>query len=125
MKIENISNKIIGIGDITILPGEIKTIPVNYEHSPVLNVYQKCKLAKVTGEPIIPAKTSAEIVAEKAEAEKKVIEDAEKLRKERLAMLEGASEETIAKLADELGINPAECKDQADVLKKVKAALKK
>lgn len=43
----------------------------------------------------------------------------------RLAALEGISEEALGKMANELGINPAECKDQADVLKKVKAALKK
>ena len=52
-------------------------------------------------------------------------EEAEALRQSRLASLEGISEEDLGKLANELGINPAECKDQADVLKKVKAALKK
>lgn len=43
----------------------------------------------------------------------------------RLASLEGISEEALARLANELGINYAKCKDQADVLKKVRAALEK
>ena len=55
MKLENIGRKIIGIGEVTILPGE----------------------------------------------------------------------EALARLANELGINYAKCKDQADVLKKVRAALEK
>ena len=62
---------------------------------------------------------------EKEEAEKKAAEEAEALRKARLASLEGISEEALGSLANELGINPAECKDQKDVLRKVKAALKK
>lgn len=126
MKIENISDgKIIGIGDVTVLPGDVKDIPKAYETSPILEVYKKCGIAKVTGKASAPARTVEEIAAEKAEAEKKASDEAEALLQSRLASLEGISEENLAKLANELGINPAECKDQADVLKKVKAALKK
>lgn len=126
MKIDNISNgKIIGIGDVTVLPGEVKDIPKAYETSPVLEVYKRCRVARITGEASAPAKTAEQAAAEKAAAEKKAAEDAETLRQARLASLDGISEEDLGKLANELGINPAECRDQADVLKKVKAALKK
>lgn len=125
MKIENIGGKIIGIGEVTVLPGETKDIPEVYETSPILEVYKNLKMAKVTGKPTAPAKTEQQIAEEKAAEEKKAAEEAEVLRQARLASLNGISEEDLGRLANELGINPAECKDQADVLKKVKAALKK
>ena len=125
MKIENIGSKIIGIGEVTVLPGETKEIPKAYEKSPVLEVYKKAKMAVITGKPSKQEKSAEQIADEKAKAEKKAAEEAEKLRQARLASLEGISEEELGKLANELGINPAECKDQEDVLKKVKAALKK
>ena len=103
MKIENISEgKVIGIGTVTVLPGETEEIPESFERSPVLEVYKR-----------------------KEAAEKKAREEAEALRQARLASLNGISEEALGRLAVELGINPADCKDQADVLKKVRAALKK
>lgn len=126
MKIENISNgKIIGIGDVTVLPGETKDIPEAYETSPILEVYKRNGFAKITGKPKSIEKSEAEKAAAEADAAKKTAQDAEALRQARLAALEGISEEDLGKMANELGINPAECKDQADVLKKVKAALKK
>ena len=126
MKIENISDgKIIGIGDVTVLPGETKDIPEAYETSPILEVYKRNGFTKITGKPKSVEKSEAEKAAAEADAAKKVAQDAEALRQARLAALEGISEEDLGKMANELGINPAECKDQADVLKKVKAALKK
>ena len=126
MKIENISTgKVIGIGEVTILPGETKEVPLAYETSPILEVYKQMGFARITGKPSAPAKTQKELEAEKKAAAEKAAADAEELRKARLASLEGISEEGLASLANELGINPAECKDQADVLKKVKAALTK
>ena len=126
MKMENISTgKVIGIGEVTILPGEAKEIPAAYEASPILEVYKKMGFARITCKASAPAKTQEEIEAEKKAEAEKAAADAEELRKARLASLEGISEEGLASLANELGINPAECKDQADVLKKVKAALTK
>ena len=126
MKIENISDgKIIGIGDVTVLPGETKDIPEAYETSPILEVYKRNGFAKITGKPKSIEKSEAEKAAAEADVAKKAAQDAEALRQARLAALEGISEEDLGKMANELGINPAECKDQADVLKKVKAALKK
>ena len=120
MKIENISNgKIIGIGKVTILPGETKEIPEEYETNPVLEVYKKLKMVKIIGTASVSVKTDNEKALAKAEAIAKAAKEAENIRKERLASLNGISEENLAKLANELGINPAECKDQADVLKKV------
>ena len=40
MKLKNTSNKIIGIGNVTVLPGETQEIPAAYETSPVLEVYK-------------------------------------------------------------------------------------
>lgn len=125
MKVLNKSSKIIGFGEITILPDESKDIPVEYEKNPILEFYKKKNLISISGEPSVPDKTEEQIAAEKAEAEKQAAEAAEILRQQRLTSLDNATEEQIAALADELGINPAECKDSADVLKKVKAALKK
>lgn len=125
MKIKNLSNKVIGFGDISVLPGETETIPAAYEKNPTLEVYKAMKMAEITGKPTAPQKTKEEVDAEKKAAEQKAAEDAENLRKARLAALEGISDEDLGKMAVELGINPAECKDNEDVLKKVKAALKK
>lgn len=126
MKLENISNgKIIGIGEVTVLPGETKDIPEAFETSPILEVYKMNGFAKITGKPKSVEKSDADKAAAEAAAKKKAVEEAEALRQSRLAALEGISEEDLGKMANELGINPAECKDQADVLKKVKAALKK
>lgn len=125
MKIKNIGGKIIGIGEVTVLPGETKDIPKAYETSPILEVYKINKMAEITGKPSGSVKSAKQIADEKAEAEKKAAEDAEALRQARLASLDNINEEELGKLANELGINLAECKDQADVLKKVKAALKK
>lgn len=126
MQIENTSEgKIIGIGSITVLPGETREIPKEYETSPVLEVYKLTGMARISGTPSEKPKTKEEAAAEKVAARKKAEEDAERLRQARLASLEGISEEGLAKLAGEIGINMAECRTQADVLKKVKAALKK
>lgn len=125
MKIENTSiGKIIGIGEVSVLPGETKEVPEAYETSPILEVYRKQGFAKIIGKPKAVQKAEERAAADKAAVEKKA-EEAEALRQSRLASLEGISEEDLGKMANELGINPAECKDQADVLKKVKAALKK
>lgn len=121
MKIINIGGKVIGIGDVTVLPGETEDVPAAYETSPVLEVYQRCGMAKIIGEAGEHSDTG-ENEADRAAKER---EAAETLRQARLASLDGISGENLAKLAEELGVNFAACKDQADVLKKVKAALKK
>lgn len=143
VKIENIGNKIIMIGEAAVLPGETKEVPRAYETSPILEVYRLCGAAKITGSPLAASRTArsaekeramAEKKAEeerkaaenkKAAAEKKAADDAEALRQARLASLNGISDDALVSLAKDLGINFADCKDQADMLKKVKAALKK
>lgn len=125
MKGRNVSNKAVGFGEVIILPGETKDIPVEYEKNPVMAYYIKNGILRITGGFTIEEKTPEQIAEEKLAAEKKEKEEAEALRQKRLASLEGISDEDLAKLADELGINMAECKDNADILKKVKAALKK
>lgn len=125
MKVENKSNKIISFGEVVILPGESKDIPVEYEKNPVIDFYKRSGMIIVSGKPVIPKKTAEQIAIEKKVAEKKAAEEVEILRKQKLASFKDASEEEVAALANELGINPTNCRDTAEVLKKVKAALAK
>ncbi|KXB58170.1 hypothetical protein [Lachnoanaerobaculum saburreum] len=116
VKLKNISEKIIGVGDVIILPEETREIPAVFERSPILEIYKEMGLVTMSGKP-----TSEVVVTEMAEAEG--MSDADK--KTKLDSLKDASDEDVASLAKELGINPADCKDLADVRKKVKAALSK
>lgn len=132
VKMTNTSEKVIGVGNVTVLPGETKEVPFAFETSPILEVYKNLGLITLTGKSKAAAKAEAEKKAEEEkatqEAEKAAAEAAAKAEAERKAKLESlkdASDEDVAALAKELGINPAECKDQADVRKKVKAALSK
>ena len=108
MKIENISSKVIGIGNVTVLPGETQVVPSEFENSPVLEIYKSVGFINLTGEATVP--------------EAPTVDEAES-KKAKLALLKTASDEVVAKMANELGINPADCKDLADVRKKVKEAL--
>lgn len=116
VKLKNISEKIIGVGDVIILPEETKEVPAVFERSPILEIYKEIGLVTMSGKP-----TSEVVVTETTEAEG--MSDADK--KTKLDSLKDASDEDVASLAKELGINPADCKDLADVRKKVKAALSK
>jgi hypothetical protein len=119
IKMTNLSEKVIGVGEVTVLPGETKEVPVAFETSPILEVYKNMGLVSLSGK----AATEKKAEEEKAKAEAEAKAAAEK--KAKLDSLKDASDEEVAALAQELGINPAECKDLADVRKKVKAALSK
>ena len=125
IKMTNLSEKVIGVGEVTVLPGETKEVPRAFETSPILEVYKNMGLVSLSGKPTAATKAVAEKKAEedkaKAEAEAKAAAE----KKAKLDSLKDASDEDVAALAQELGINPAECKDLADVRKKVKAALSK
>lgn len=125
IKMTNLSEKVIGVGEVTVLPGETKEVPRAFETSPILEVYKNMGLVSLSGKPTAATKAAAEKKAEedkaKAEAEAKTAAE----KKAKLDGLKDASDEEVAALAQELGINPAECKDLADVRKKVKAALSK
>ena len=125
IKMTNLSEKVIGVGEATVLPGETKEVPRAFETSPILEVYKNMGLGSLSGKPTAATKAVAEKKAEedkaKAEAEAKAAAE----KKAKLDSLKDASDEDVAALAQELGINPAECKDLADVRKKVKAALSK
>lgn len=125
IKMTNLSEKVIGVGEATVLPGETKEVPRAFETSPILEVYKNMGLVSLSGKPTAATKAVAEKKAEedKAKAEAEAKATAEK--KAKLDSLKDASDEDVAALAQELGINPAECKDLADVRKKVKAALSK
>lgn len=125
IKMTNLSEKVIGVGEVTVLPGETKEVPIAFETSPILEAYKNMGLVSLSGKPTATTKAAAEKKAEedkaKAEAEAKAAAE----KKAKLDSLKDASDEDVAALAQELGINPAECKDLADVRKKVKAALSK
>lgn len=125
IKMTNLSEKVIGVGEVTVLPGETKEVPIAFETSPILEVYKNMGLVSLSGKSTAATKAAAEKKAEedmaKAEAEAKAAAE----KKAKLDGLKDASDEEVAALAQELGINPAECKDLADVRKKVKAALSK
>lgn len=125
IKMTNLSEKVIGVGEATVLPGETKEVPRAFETSPILEMYKNMGLVSLSGKPTAATKAVAEKKAEedkaKAEAEAKAAAE----KKAKLDSLKDASDEDVAALAQELGINPAECKDLADVRKKVKAALSK
>lgn len=125
IKMTNLSEKVIGVGEVTVLPGETKEVPTAFETSPILEVYKNMGLVSLSGKPTAASKATTEKKAEedkaKAEAEAKAAAE----KKAKLDSLKDASDEDVAALAQELGINPAECKDLADVRKKVKAALSK
>ena len=125
IKMTNLSEKVIGVGEVTVLPGETKEVPIAFETSPILEVYKNMGLVSLSGKSTAATKAATEKKAEedkaKAEAEAKAAAE----KKAKLDSLKDASDEDVAALAQELGINPAECKDLADVRKKVKAALSK
>lgn len=125
IKMTNLSEKVIGVGEVTVLPGETKEVPIAFETSPILEVYKNMGLVSLSGKSTAATKAAAEKKAEedkaKAEAEAKAAAE----KKAKLDGLKDASDEEVAVLAQELGINPAECKNLADVRKKVKAALSK
>lgn len=123
MRIENTSTKVIGFGEVSILPGETKEITdKRFLDKFVIETYERLGLIKADGEP---KKWKAQEEAPQEEEAPAEEDDGEALREARLESLKDISEEDLAALARELGINPAECKDQAAVKRKVRAVLKK
>lgn len=125
LKMTNLSVKVIGVGDVTVLPGETKEVPSAFETSPILEVYKNLGMISLSGKTKAAAKAETEKKAEEERLAAEAAAKAEEERKAKLASLKDATDEEVAALANELGINPAECKDLADVRKKVKAALGK
>lgn len=125
IKMTNLSEKVIGVGEVTVLPGETKEVPIAFETSPILEVYKNMGLVSLSGKSTAATKAAAEKKAEEDKAKTEAEAKAAAEKKAKLDSLKDASDEEVAALAQELGINPAECKDLADVRKKVKAALSK
>ena len=75
IKMTNLSEKVIGVGEVTVLPGETKEVPIAFETSPILEVYKNMGLVSLSGKPTATTKAAAEKKAEedkaKAEAEAK------------------------------------------------------
>lgn len=120
MKLKNNSkSKIIGIGEVTILPEKTATIHDRYREHPIVKFYINRKMVSVIEEPVeIPVETND------GNSNRDTV-DLEVIRKARLASLKDITDENLSKLAEELGISPSECVDIADMTKKVRAALRK
>ena len=125
IKMTNLSEKVIGVGEVTVLPGETKEVPIAFETSPILEVYKNMGLVSLSGKSTAATKVAAEKKAEEDKAKAEAEAKARAEKKAKLDSLKDASDEDVAALAQELGINPAECKDLADVRKKRKGALSK
>ena len=63
MKIKNTSNKIIGIGEASVLPDSVVTVPEAFENSAVLEVYRKLGFIQIIEKA--RKKTAEEEAAEK------------------------------------------------------------
>ena len=125
MKLMNISNgKIIGVGNVSILPGETKEVPQGFENHPTLRHYESMGLALLIGKEV-QVEEGTVTTTTKKRGRKSNAESAESLRKARLASLDGITDEALARLAQDLGLNPADCIDMADMLSKVKVLLQK
>jgi len=133
MKVTNISPKIVGIGSLTLLPGATDELPQGYEKNPiVLNYFDNGVLSK-SGLVLTPAQLATQKAAEeeaakaaeelKAKEAEEAAKAAEELKKAQLASLKTITSEDLLKLADSLGIKNSDCKDEADMKAKVKAAL--
>lgn len=120
MKITNTSEKVIGFGNTPVLPGESLDVPAEYEGNPVIETYKDLGMITVSGsspkKKVVKKATADDVKDDSSIAD---------LRKAQLEALPKMSDEEVASLAKEIGINPASCKTQADVRKKVKAALSK
>lgn len=128
MELVNISkSKIIGIGGISVLPGMTVKVPKGFETNPALKMYKDVGLAIIVEDSVVENSVVENSDNADSSTENSIVDkdDAEKIRKNRLASLKNISDEDLAKLAEELEINPADCIDSADMLKKVRAALSK
>ncbi len=132
VSVKNISDgKIVGIGEVVVLPGETKAVGDEYAHSASLKAYEDAGFISIIGD----AKEAPRGYTETTEASTEEVtpdntdDDSEdailELRKSQIKALPKMNEEEVGKIAKELGINPADCKDAADVKKKVKAELTK
>ena len=99
MKIENIGNKIIGIGEVTVLPGETKEIPKAYETSPILEVYKQCGAARIIGTPLTAYRNTLSDEEERTAVREKAAVKGSTGAKEKAA----AKESTAVKEKAEIG----------------------
>lgn len=128
MELVNISkSKIIGIGGISVLPGMTVKVPKGFETNPALKMYKDVGLAIIVEDSVVENSVVENSDNADSSTGNSIVDkdDAEKIRKNRLASLKNISDEDLAKLAEELEVNPADCIDSADMLKKVRAALSK
>ena len=60
IKMTNLSEKVIGVGEVTVLPGETKEVPIAFETSPILEVYKNMGLVSLSGKSTAATNAAAE-----------------------------------------------------------------
>ena len=65
LSITNISEKVIGIGNVTVLPGETQGVPKDFETNPVLLVYKNLGLVTLSKKTEAAANAEVSSVDEK------------------------------------------------------------
>lgn len=122
MKIRNISDgKIIGFGEVSVLPNETIEVPNEFVENPSVKLYEKLDFIIILDDGKKAEKI--EDVMPKPIEEEPTEEDSKALREARLASLNVMSDESLANLALELGIGLETCKSKADMKKKIRTAL--
>ncbi len=109
MKVKNISNKVIVIGEEVFLPNDEKEIPASYEDNPVVREYLDRKFMADAGHLPVPAsevqnalqKAQAEVERYRAEAEEARAE-AEAARAEAARKTRGRAKKESTAAADPL-----------------------
>ena len=120
MKITNISEKVIGFGDKPVLPGDSLDVPAEYEGNPIIDTYKDLGMVTVSGAS--PKKKAAKKAAADDAKDDSSIAD---LRKAQLEALPNMSDEEVAGLAKELGVDLGGRRIIKKKREKVKAALSK
>lgn len=101
MKVKNTSGKIINFGSLTLLPGEIDTLPKEFENNPVLDAYVETDTVVLIKNPVVVDK----------EAKADVPDD-----------LSGMKKDELLELCTKLGVEADETETKAVIVERIKEA---
>lgn len=123
MKVRNISNKIIGVEGVALLPNNEKELKVENEHNGSIMCLVQMGMLERIGDftEVDEDKVKAEAEAKKEAEEKKKEEE----RISNLERLDDMSDAEVGDLAQKLEVKLSECNNQKDVRKKVRKKLSK
>ena len=101
MKVKNTCGKIINFGTLTLLPGEIGTLPVGFEKNPVVKAFVEKDNITILAEVAVPKDETVAIVPEN---------------------LEGLKKDELVALCKELGVEVLDTDTKAVLVEKIKEA---